>query len=54
MALPIVLIMSFLLFPSIPAVQVERFETERECPRAAAELDQSTPLALVLTCVVAT
>ena len=48
--LAIVLVVRLALFPELPPIHVERFESERECHRAAALLDQSTPLVLILTC----
>ena len=54
MLLPIILVVRLLLFPTYPAVQVERFATEADCVAASAKLDASTPLQLVLTCEVET
>jgi hypothetical protein len=52
--LPIVLFVHLVLFPNIPWIQVDRFETESDCREAAKKLDESTPLTLQLTCSVRT
>ena len=50
--LPIVLVLSFWEYPEMPPVHVERFETESECKAALIVLDKSTPVTIILQCLV--
>ena len=51
MLLPIVLIVTFLQFPDMPPVHMERFETNSECKQAAAKLDNSTRVVFQWRCL---
>ncbi|HOW46163.1 MAG TPA: hypothetical protein P5305_04090 [Rubrivivax sp.] len=52
--LAVVLVVRLALFPSLPPIHVERFETEYDCHKAAWALDHSTELELQLSCEVDT
>lgn len=48
--LAITLFVWVVAFPNLPPILVDRFETEKQCAAAAAELDKSTPVVLRLLC----
>ena len=54
MLLPIILLIRIAMFPGLPPIEAGRFESEKECAAAAAKVDASTPVILVLTCEIDT
>lgn len=54
MVLPLILVIRIVLFPDMPPIHIDRFESEKECAVAAAALDKSTPVRLVLSCEIDT
>ena len=54
MLLPLVLVIRIALFPDMTPIHFARFESEKECAAAAADLDQTTRVRLVLSCEIDT
>ncbi len=52
--LPVMLVVRIALFPDLPPIHVEAFESEGECITAGKKLDKSTPVILVIRCEVDT
>ena len=52
--LPIVLVLRLALLPDLPPIQVDRYETVKECQAVAKEIDESTRLILVYHCQIDT
>lgn len=50
----VILMVSLVLYPWLPAVKVGEYETEFACVKAAEAAQRSTPLALASTCSVKT
>ena len=50
----VILVVRVAMFPDMPPIHIDTFETYTECREAGAKLDKSTRIILTLTCEIDT